>query len=34
MNHKTNRRDGGKDVVGNLEWRCGYNPGVGRPKGS
>lgn len=34
VNHKVNRRDGGKDVLSNLEWRCGKNPGVGRPKGS
>lgn len=34
VNHKKNRRDGGKDVLSNLEWRCGHNPGVGRPKGS
>lgn len=34
VNHKKARRLGGKDVPGNLEWRCGHNPGVGRPKGS
>lgn len=34
VNHIRNRRDGGRDVRSNLEWRCGHNPGVGRPKGS
>ncbi len=34
VNHKKSRRKGGKDVPGNLEWRCGHNPGTGRPKGT
>lgn len=34
VNHKTPRRLGGKDVLSNLEWGCGKNPGTGRPKGS
>lgn len=34
VNHKVSRHAGGKDVLTNLEWRCGKNPGVGRPKGS
>ena len=34
VNHKKMRRAGGKDVLSNLEWGCGHNPGVGRPKGS
>lgn len=34
VNHKVPRKHGGKDVPGNLEWRCGKDPHVGRPKGS
>lgn len=34
VNHIKPRRLGGKDVRGNLEWRCGKNPYVGRPRGS
>lgn len=30
----TARKDGGKDVLSNLQWRCGKDPDVGRPKGS
>jgi hypothetical protein len=28
------RKDGGADVLSNLEWRCGKDPDVGRPRGS
>lgn len=34
VNHKNPRRLGGQDMLGNLEWRCGKDPYVGRPKGS
>lgn len=34
VNHKVSRRDGGSDNPSNLEWKCGHNPGVGRPKKS
>lgn len=34
VNHKKARRLGGQDVLSNLEWGCGKNPGTGRPRGS
>lgn len=34
VNHKVSRRDGGSDDPSNLEWKCGHNPGVGRPRKS
>jgi hypothetical protein len=34
VNHIRPRKNGGKDVLGNLEWRCGKDPHVGRPKGT
>jgi hypothetical protein len=34
VDHIVPRRKGGKDVVSNLRWGCGKNPGTGRPKGS
>lgn len=34
VNHIVPRKDGGKDKLRNLEWRCGKDPYVGRPKGT
>jgi hypothetical protein len=34
VNHIVPRQHGGKDTPRNLEWRCGKDPFVGRPKGS
>lgn len=34
VDHKVPRKSGGKDVLSNLRWGCGHNPGTGRPRGS
>lgn len=34
VNHIKPRKSGGADTLSNLEWRCGKDPHVGRPKGS
>lgn len=34
VHHKIARKDGGQDTPRNLEWRCGKDPDVGRPKGT
>jgi len=33
VNHIKPRYQGGADRLSNLEWRCGKDPYVGRPKG-